>query len=138
MAELDEERIDRYSRQLLIPGWGSREQERLGGIHLAVSANAPVFALYLAGAGVGRLSLLFDGRDGLARRIRALNPLVAVDEWTAGGSLPELTVVCAAEAALVPAPLRAVPVESIGPDYSAQALAAALVIKRLVIAPAVI
>lgn len=55
--------LERYSRQLVLDGWGEREQVRLGDASvLVVGAGAlgsPV-ATYLVGAGVGRIGILDD------------------------------------------------------------------------------
>jgi len=104
MTGLSEEQIERYSRQLIIPGFGARGQQRLqDGSVLVVGAGglgSPV-ALYLAAAGVGRLGLVDDdvvslsnlqrqilhrtadlGRakvESGSRAMLALNPKVRVD-----------------------------------------------------------
>jgi len=61
---LSDAQIERYSRQLILPEIGPAGQERLlaGSVALAgdPGANA-VASLYLAGAGVGRLTLLHSG-----------------------------------------------------------------------------
>ena len=60
---LPEAELERYSRQLVLPEWGEDEQLRLRDASvLVVGAGAlgsPV-AMYLAGAGVGRLGVLDD------------------------------------------------------------------------------
>ena len=62
---LDDAELERYGRQLVLPEWGEAQQLRLRDASvLVVGAGAlgsPV-ALYLAGAGVGRLGIL-DGDD---------------------------------------------------------------------------
>ena len=104
MVGLSEEQIERYSRQLIIPGFGARGQQRLqDGSVLVVGAGglgSPV-AFYLAAAGVGRLGLVDDdvvnlsnlqrqilhrtadlGRakvDSGSHALLALNPEVRVD-----------------------------------------------------------
>ncbi|HVN68509.1 MAG TPA: molybdopterin-synthase adenylyltransferase MoeB [Candidatus Binatia bacterium] len=97
--------LRRYSRHLLIPEVGLAGQERLGASRaLVVGAGglgSPALQ-YLAAAGVGRIGIvdddavdetnlqrqtIFDERDvgekkvrAAAARLRALNPLVAIDE----------------------------------------------------------
>lgn len=62
---LSDHELERYSRQLVLPQWSARAQNRLGNASvLVVGAGAlgsPV-ALYLAGAGVGRIGIL-DGDE---------------------------------------------------------------------------
>jgi molybdopterin/thiamine biosynthesis adenylyltransferase len=64
-AALSDAELERYSRQLVLPEWSERAQLALRGASvLVVGAGAlgsPV-ALYLAGAGVGRLGIV-DGDD---------------------------------------------------------------------------
>jgi len=67
--------LERYSRQLLLPGFSIEEQERLGAASVLIvgcgGLGCPL-ALYLAAAGIGRLRLA-DGdqveRSNLARQI---------------------------------------------------------------------
>ena len=77
---LDE--IDRYERQVLLPEWGAAGQERVRGAGVVVSgagAAARAAARYLAGAGVGRLSV----HPSLRADLRALNPHVALTDQEA-------------------------------------------------------
>ncbi len=103
---LPAEELERYSRQLVLDGWGEAEQLRLRDASvLVVGAGAlgsPV-AMYLAGAGVGRLGIL-DGdavelsnlhrqhlhftpdisapkAHSAAAKLRLLNPEVEVDPY---------------------------------------------------------
>ena len=77
---LSESEIDRYSRQLLLPGMGERGQLRLGRTTAVVvgcgGLGGPA-ALYLGGAGVGRVRLLDPDRvalDNLHRQVAFRTP----------------------------------------------------------------
>lgn len=83
---LSNEQIDRYSRQIIVPGVGSIGQERLLAAHLVIAGELadiePVLA-YMAGAGVGRIGLLVPDAapadaNRIVERIRDSNPEVAV------------------------------------------------------------
>lgn len=77
-AGLTPEQIERYSRQLVLRGWGAREQQKLFSTSVAIDARLPSAILYLAAAGVGKIAVL--GADDLrvahanavARRTAAL------------------------------------------------------------------
>jgi hypothetical protein len=79
---LSNEQIDRYSRQIIVPGVGGAGQEKLLESHLVVIGDAPDIELvlaYLAGAGVGRIDLVTIGSvptklDAAISRMRDLNP----------------------------------------------------------------
>ncbi|MBF0183958.1 MAG: hypothetical protein HQM06_06180 [Magnetococcales bacterium] len=77
----DREWLERYSRQLLLPAVGGRGQRLLHQATVAVGGcgtSGTPLALYLAGAGVGRLLLMDSGAQAnhLASAIQDLNPLV--------------------------------------------------------------
>jgi molybdopterin/thiamine biosynthesis adenylyltransferase len=101
------EQLARYSRQMILPGWGQEGQERLAGrtaVVVGCGALGSHIAAHLARAGVGRLVLadrdfvewhnlprqaLYDEGDawaGLpkavaaARRLRRINAQVQIDE----------------------------------------------------------
>jgi hypothetical protein len=56
--QLSENEVLRYSRQLILRGWGAKEQLQLRSLRVGVSISLPSAALYLAAAGVGQISLL--------------------------------------------------------------------------------
>jgi len=83
---LTNEQIERYARQIIVPGISGMAQERLLASHLVLVGDArdlvPVFP-YLAGAGIGHIQLLLPARDQtekewFATRAADLNPDVVV------------------------------------------------------------
>jgi ThiF family protein len=83
---LDE--IDRYERQMLVPGWGAAGQEALRRQTVRVNGRGPAAttaARYLAGAGVGRL-VVED--EAVAEAAVALGPFGAVVVEHAGSRVP--------------------------------------------------
>jgi molybdopterin-synthase adenylyltransferase len=96
---LDDEQIERYSRQILLPEIGARGQERLIGSAAAIVAGgslAHLCGLYLAGAGVGRLALVAadpaaGALETIAEDLTELNPDVRIERLApAGLALPPL------------------------------------------------
>ena len=113
---LSNEELERYSRQLCIPGFGEAGQERLRAARVAIVGLGGLGSAvmhYLAGAGVGELGLADTGpvelsnlhrqfayssadvgalkTERAAARARALNPAVKVsarEGWLDEGSLP--------------------------------------------------
>lgn len=78
---LSDAQIDRYSRQIVLPQIGGRGQERLLSSSVAVAGDgvlAEIVALYLAGAGIGRIVLCGAGRESLRIDLADLNPDVRV------------------------------------------------------------
>jgi len=77
---LNEDQIERYSRQIILPEVGGRGQESLLRASLWISdAVEPLAAAarYLAAAGVGRISA--GGDAGLARELALLNPAAEIE-----------------------------------------------------------
>ena len=82
---LTDTQIERYSRQIIVPGVGGRAQERLLASRVAIvaaPADAAGALAYLSGAGVGRIVVHPVGDrawyDTLVERIGDLNPDVSV------------------------------------------------------------
>jgi molybdopterin/thiamine biosynthesis adenylyltransferase len=74
---LTDDQVERYSRQILLPGIGGRGQERLLAARVAlvgVTLAADAAALYLAAAGVGHLVLVGNGATAALAGLSAINP----------------------------------------------------------------
>jgi hypothetical protein len=119
---LDDARVARYARQLLVPGFGEAAQQRLAAARVravGVGAVASPALVYLVQAGVGRLWLDDDGAaspedetgwlhgPGAAGRPRAevaaealaaLSRFAVVERYPAGG-VPTATLVAASSVA---------------------------------------
>ncbi len=80
-----DEEIRRYARQIVLPELGGHGQEALR--TATVTAASEVEALYLAGAGVGRLIV---PSEQVAAAARALNPLVHVEIGNVPASDPSV------------------------------------------------
>lgn len=120
---LDDARIARYARQLLVPGFGEAAQERLLAARVRAVGAGPVASaalVYLVQAGVGRLwiddaSAVAPGDSGswihgaagagtprgpsAIAALQALSAHVSVESYPAGG-VPSATLVCASPVAL--------------------------------------
>ncbi|MGH7864292.1 MAG: hypothetical protein ACREQB_04840 [Candidatus Binataceae bacterium] len=83
---LRDAQIERYSRQIVVPGFGGKAQDRLLRSELVVIGSYDYLAMtlrYFAGAGVGRISVATQYEAARERellaRIGALNPDVRID-----------------------------------------------------------
>ncbi len=91
---LTDNQIERYSRQIIVPGVGGRAQERLLASCVAIvaaPADAAGAVAYLAGTGVGRIVMHPMGDRAsyraLVERMRDLNPDVSVS--LGGDEIPD-------------------------------------------------
>jgi hypothetical protein len=83
---LSDQQIERYARQIIVPGIGGLAQERLLTAQLMLAGKAADVAavlLYMVGAGVGSIQLQLPAedaaeQDSLLMRAAALNPEVVV------------------------------------------------------------
>ena len=93
-TNLTPEQIERYSRQLILKGWSATLQLSLAGLHVAVSAELPSAALYLAAAGVGKISLTGDAKlvELVSRMISRLNPECDVSAFDSMVESPEAQI----------------------------------------------
>jgi hypothetical protein len=112
---LSDQQIERYARQIIVPGVGGVAQERLLSSRLTIAGSAvnvaPVLA-YLVGAGVGEIRLQLTGsdaaeQDGLIMRAAELNPEVAVKPAAQNAARSSLVLAIAdSEIAELMPPLR--------------------------------
>jgi molybdopterin-synthase adenylyltransferase len=100
---LSDTQIDRFSRQIVLPQIGGRGQERLLSSSVAVAGDgalAEIVALYLAGAGIGRIALPGAGREAWRADIVDLNPDVRVAPAADGLGSTDADVVVACDVPL--------------------------------------
>lgn len=78
---ISDSEIERFSRQMVLTGWGGREQSKLKTLSVVVEGRFISAAIYLAAAGVGELiivSPVLSPKDPVVAHISALNPGTAV------------------------------------------------------------
>ncbi len=73
MARFSDDEIRRYARQMVLPEVGGLGQERLRAAR--AEATSELEALYLAGAGIGKIEV---PNEEIAAVARALNPLISI------------------------------------------------------------
>ena len=74
MARFSDEELRRYGRQMVLPEIGGIGQARLRAA--GAVARDEVEALYLAGAGIGHLTV---PSEAIAQSVKSLNPLVRTE-----------------------------------------------------------
>ena len=104
---LTNDQISRYSRQIVVPKWGGRAQQRVLGARLLLIAAPEDFAqplAYMVGAGVGEIDLCVRESDralkSICDRMRALNP----DSTVTYGNIaqvPDVTLALAGSASVL-------------------------------------
>ena len=87
---LTDSEIDRYSRQLLLKGWGEKQQLGLRQARIAISSKAKVAIRYLVGAGVGHIEIINDtfepmGTEALME-LRSINSEIELSILAAEGT----------------------------------------------------
>ena len=91
---LAEEQIERYSRQLILKQWGSKQQACLSGLTASVPCSLKSAAVYLAAAGIGRIILFgsSEAQTTLQTFLAKLNPDCTVVLADASAEPTEITV----------------------------------------------
>jgi hypothetical protein len=113
---LSDEQIERYSRQIVVPGIGGLAQERLLGSQIIVAgdlADVEPLLAYLVGAGVGTIALEAAGeggtaapRDALIAELRGLNPDATVLGGATEVAHPDLVAIIIGSRAVAEAAAR--------------------------------
>lgn len=83
--------VERFSRQMVLTGWGGREQSKLKALTVAIEGRYISAAVYLAAAGVGELVLIdpaLKPTDPLVTHISELNPETKVGVVKSTAALP--------------------------------------------------
>jgi len=114
---LSDSQIDRYSRQILLPGFGGMGQERLLAARVAVVGSGPIAGIattYLAAAGIGAIDVYTDASESAATPASSAfhtNPDCRITRRSQIGSVPADLALCEWVAGVLDstrlAPLRA-------------------------------
>ncbi|MGH7949671.1 MAG: hypothetical protein ACREQF_10630 [Candidatus Binataceae bacterium] len=98
---LSDAQIERYSRQIVVPGFGGKAQQRLRAAELVVIGQYDELVMplrYLVGAGVGHIHVdsgSVGARAGeLVEQTGALNPDVSIDIGASAEAALVLALVC--------------------------------------------
>lgn len=101
---LTDEQVERYSRHIILPQLGVRGQERLLAAAVAVVGDdmtAATANLYLAAAGIGRLTITQD--DNAVHDLTALNPDCHISQMPAEMSREDAAVLVRAHDVVIDA-----------------------------------
>ena len=105
---LTNDQIERYSRQIIAPGFGGAAQQRMLGARVLLAADNDVagsMLAYLVGAGAGTIDLMVEGDDAalgsIVGRMRDLNSDVAVRIVAAPSARCDLALIVAATARMI-------------------------------------
>ena len=79
-SALSSEEIERYSRQLILNFWSEEKQLALNKTSVGLSKEFSETALYLAGAGFGKI-FLEEPEESLLKKCQALNPTIEVSPF---------------------------------------------------------
>jgi hypothetical protein len=79
---MNSEQIERFSRQLLLPGWTMKVQSSCRSQILIIDGTLEGVALYAAAAGIGKLLLVETPRTALVDYLRRFNPETQVKALT--------------------------------------------------------
>jgi molybdopterin-synthase adenylyltransferase len=105
---LSNNQIERYSRQIIVPGIGGAGQERLLASHIVIAGDSTDIEralAYMVGAGVGRITLAVTDTSSnqaeLVARMRRLNPDVSVAAFSEPALDPTLILALVGSAAVL-------------------------------------
>jgi adenylyltransferase/sulfurtransferase len=105
---LSSKRIERYSRQIIVPRMGGRAQERLLGSRLLIAGDPDDIEpaiLYMAGAGVGHIDIAASSSperiDAIVASASNLNDDVTLAPLNDAGAQPDVAMVIAGSAEAV-------------------------------------